>query len=518
MSKRPKYFYVVGHLKDFAQSLSRGYFEGLTGVSDTPDILNEFLWLRSTALAMPVEELLEINDSPLVCQIDYDDPEALAADNMRMFGRLFNQDPEGEDNWKSLSRTHSAGLDRFLDNFRRALLLQSVEWGWDEDLARRINMGWAESSEIPGRAFAARNLEQRLRQAGTAADEIGKRMGSKELVIDSSEDLAWTLWTEQFQQTWGGVTSAASVLADINQGDEYSYEDFLEAVRRGLIIGAAYYSNEGEWLIQQPRVNIPEESVLIVLRDSLEQDLDAPWDEAVWPVMKDYQTTWVRDSDLAADYAPRRELAEFLQREGMASEEKYSRKEAVEILGLDDKYDVRWADLPHVESKRDRRRERLSGRMDKARSRRFNPEPSLDSEFWGDQGAGAYIQAEDTGRVLLLLRSSAVNEPHTWGIPGGAIDQDESPAGAVRREIQEELGGPVSSEMYPLPAFSKGSFIYHNHLAMVPEEFEPTLNWESADYGWFEYEDLDHLLLHPGVVWARDNGVLDEVFEDYDGK
>jgi 8-oxo-dGTP pyrophosphatase MutT (NUDIX family) len=44
----------------------------------------------------------------------------------------------------------------------------------------------------------------------------------------------------------------------------------------------------------------------------------------------------------------------------------------------------------------------------------------------------------DTGQVLLLEH---VFRPHfPWGLPGGWVERDESPADAVRREIEEELG------------------------------------------------------------------------------
>ncbi len=49
------------------------------------------------------------------------------------------------------------------------------------------------------------------------------------------------------------------------------------------------------------------------------------------------------------------------------------------------------------------------------------------------------IVHDDTGRLLLIKRG---NEPSRgkWSIPGGRVEQGESDADAVRRELSEETG------------------------------------------------------------------------------
>jgi 8-oxo-dGTP diphosphatase len=54
-------------------------------------------------------------------------------------------------------------------------------------------------------------------------------------------------------------------------------------------------------------------------------------------------------------------------------------------------------------------------------------------------GAGAVI-VDNEGRVLLV---NPTYKPE-WEIPGGAVELDESPAQACRREIAEELGLDVT--------------------------------------------------------------------------
>ena len=43
--------------------------------------------------------------------------------------------------------------------------------------------------------------------------------------------------------------------------------------------------------------------------------------------------------------------------------------------------------------------------------------------------------------------------------------------------------------MYPLYVFKSGTFTYYNYLALVKDEFKPTLNWETQNYKWVEYGD-----------------------------
>jgi len=124
--------------------------------------------------------------------------------------------------------------------------------------------------------------------------------------------------------------------------------------------------------------------------------------------------------------------------------------------------------------------------------------------FWGSQGAGSLVVAKKTGRYLLPLRSQHVEQPGTWGVWGGAIDSGEVPVEAARRELTEEAGyrGPI--EMVPLVVFESGTFRYHNFLAVVEDEFEPTLNWETERAQWFALDDFPQPL-HFGLQYLLEN-------------
>ena len=111
-------------------------------------------------------------------------------------------------------------------------------------------------------------------------------------------------------------------------------------------------------------------------------------------------------------------------------------------------------------------------------------------QFWGSAGAGCVFYAQDTGRILLPYRSTQVNEPHCWGVWGGAIDSDEAPEAAARREAREEAGyiGPL--DLKKAFVFNKDKFRYTTFLAIVDTEFQPKLNWESEAFQWCEVNQL----------------------------
>lgn len=124
--------------------------------------------------------------------------------------------------------------------------------------------------------------------------------------------------------------------------------------------------------------------------------------------------------------------------------------------------------------------------------------------FWGKQGAGCIFLAKDTKRILLPYRSSSVEQPHTWGVWGGAIDNKENPSDAVRREVREEAGYTGSAQLVPLVVFQKGTFKYHNFLAIVDKEFTPKTNWETDDFRWVDYGNWP-TPLHFGLQYLIDN-------------
>lgn len=137
--------------------------------------------------------------------------------------------------------------------------------------------------------------------------------------------------------------------------------------------------------------------------------------------------------------------------------------------------------------------------------------------FWGNKGAGVLPFCSSTKRFLINHRSGYVNEPHTWGVWGGAIDSNEQPRQAVLRELREEAGYTGHIELIDAYIFrsSGGGFTFYNFIGIVDEEFEPELDWESQGFEWIGYDDLlNKDNLHFGLESLLDNNRI--LFEDLD--
>lgn len=135
--------------------------------------------------------------------------------------------------------------------------------------------------------------------------------------------------------------------------------------------------------------------------------------------------------------------------------------------------------------------------------------------FWGNVAAGCLPICTSTKRILLNYRSIYVNEPHTYGLFGGKIDDDENPEEAARREMFEETRYTGKLELIPAYIFHNDNktFEYHNFIGIVDHEFRPKLNWESEGFIWITLDQLTSLdKKHPGLeLLLQDKQSIEEI-------
>lgn len=104
----------------------------------------------------------------------------------------------------------------------------------------------------------------------------------------------------------------------------------------------------------------------------------------------------------------------------------------------------------------------------------------------------------EDGKIMLLHRE---DQDH-WEVPGGKIEDGESPTSAAVREAQEEIGVKVELRK---PFYSgefqhnEELFLWHCYLAEIVQG-EPDLEDEKSDkLKWVEPRELDEMKLAPNL-------------------
>jgi len=112
--------------------------------------------------------------------------------------------------------------------------------------------------------------------------------------------------------------------------------------------------------------------------------------------------------------------------------------------------------------------------------------------FWGDLGAGILCISKKTKKILVSYRSKYVNNPHTWGTVGGAVDDTDKSniQKAASREFKEETGYSKKMKLYSAFVFKTEGFEYNNFIGLIDNEFKPVLDWETEKFKWVTYDEL----------------------------
>lgn len=138
------------------------------------------------------------------------------------------------------------------------------------------------------------------------------------------------------------------------------------------------------------------------------------------------------------------------------------------------------------------------------------------TRHWGVHGAaGLLLRApwhDGTPAVLLQHRAVWSHQGGTWALPGGALDSDEDPEAAAKREAHEEAG-LVAAHIdvrttvvtARVSAFGGGTWTYTTVVADAPELLVTVANRESTELRWVPEAAVTDLPLHPAFEksWPR---------------
>ncbi len=114
------------------------------------------------------------------------------------------------------------------------------------------------------------------------------------------------------------------------------------------------------------------------------------------------------------------------------------------------------------------------------------------------RASGILLVAQPTGRALLLKRAA----DGWWSLPGGMLEQAETPAAGAARELLEETGYRGELMGFQLLHVHRDSrFAFYTYQALVPREFRPRLDHEHTAWGWYP-RSRPPRPLHPGLVDA----------------
>ncbi len=120
---------------------------------------------------------------------------------------------------------------------------------------------------------------------------------------------------------------------------------------------------------------------------------------------------------------------------------------------------------------------------------------------WGRFGAAGVLVRHVDGDdhwFFLARRSAYTHRGGSWAIPGGALDEGESPVEGALREFAEEIGSELPSHtVVHVHESDHGGWSYWTVVVDVAERFPvPTaFHWETADARWVRREELAQLEL-----------------------
>ncbi|GAA4282856.1 NUDIX hydrolase [Brevibacterium daeguense] len=139
-----------------------------------------------------------------------------------------------------------------------------------------------------------------------------------------------------------------------------------------------------------------------------------------------------------------------------------------------------------------------------------------DGRYWGRYGAAGLLIHDPQRGVLLQHRVPWSAQGGTWGVPGGAIDANETPLEGAIRECHEEAGVPDPDgggiEILDTHVLQKTGWSYTTVIARATRHLEEYVaDIESVALEWVPLEKVADYPLHPGfgAAWPQLRAVLE---------
>ena len=141
-------------------------------------------------------------------------------------------------------------------------------------------------------------------------------------------------------------------------------------------------------------------------------------------------------------------------------------------------------------------------------------------EFSEKIGAGVLPICESTGRVLLGKRSGESPDSDTWGEFGLKFseegqEQETNVLYVIEQAFRMQTAYAGKIKLIPSYVYETtgDSYKYYNFIAILPEEFTPSLSDKNEESKWFtldELKQMDRKAFHFGLkmMWEKDGDTI----------
>lgn len=124
--------------------------------------------------------------------------------------------------------------------------------------------------------------------------------------------------------------------------------------------------------------------------------------------------------------------------------------------------------------------------------------------------AVAIVIINQNGQILSLLRSESDNwKPLHWGLPGGHIDEGETPFEAALRETKEECNLDVNPIYADSIITDENYRIYLYYAVQYSGDIQ--LSFEHSEYKWYTVDELLQVQNRTPLLYTNVCKAIDEM-------